>query len=93
MLVLFLQFHLPDFFRFQISQSGIRNSNCKSFERNVEEASKWPPTYAELSKSGCGVHLHYIYTGDPARLSRIYDDHVEVKVRTREPSSRLNRSL
>lgn len=36
----------------------------KSFERNAEEASKWPATYAELSKSGKGVHLHYIYTGD-----------------------------
>ena len=33
----------------------------KCFERNVEEASKWPATYAELSKSGAGVHLHYIY--------------------------------
>ena len=52
----------------------------KSFERNVEEASKWPPTYAELSKSGAGIHLHYIYAGDPAKLSRIYDDHIEVKV-------------
>ena len=52
----------------------------KSFERNVEEASKWPPTYAELSKSECGVHLHYIYTGDVSKLSRIYDDHIEVKV-------------
>lgn len=52
----------------------------KSLEKNVEEASKWPPTYAELSKSGCGVHLHYIYTGDVSKLSRIYDDHIEVKV-------------
>ena len=52
----------------------------KSFERNVAEASKWPPTYAELSKSGGGVHLHYIYTGDVSRLSRIYDDNIEVKV-------------
>ena len=52
----------------------------KSFELNVEEASKWPPTYAELSKSGAGVHLHYIYTGDPTRLSRVYDDNIEVKV-------------
>lgn len=52
----------------------------KSFERNVEAASKWPPTYAELSKSGAGIHLHYIYTGDPEKLSRIYDDHIEVKV-------------
>ena len=52
----------------------------KSYERNVEEASKWPPTYAELSKSGAGVHLHYIYTGDVSQLSRIYDDNVEIKV-------------
>lgn len=52
----------------------------KSYERNVEEASKWPATYAELSKSGAGVHLHYIYTGDVSKLSRVYDDHIEVKV-------------
>ena len=52
----------------------------KSFELNLKEASKWPPTYAELSKSGQGIHLHYIYAEDPAKLSRIYDDHIEVKV-------------
>lgn len=60
----------------------------KSFERNVEEASKWPLTYAELSKSGCGVHLHYIYSGDPSKLSKVYDDHVEVKVFTGNSSLR-----
>ena len=32
----------------------------KSFEKNFEAASKWPATYAELSKSGKGIHLHYI---------------------------------
>lgn len=52
----------------------------KCLERNLEEASKWPPTYAELSKSGAGIHLHYIYTGDPSQLSRVYDDHIEIKV-------------
>lgn len=53
----------------------------KSFEKNLEEASKWPATYAELSKSGGGIHLHYIYTGgDVAKLSRVYDDSIEVKV-------------
>lgn len=52
----------------------------KSFERNLEEASKWPPTYAELSKSGAGIHLHYIYKGDPSQLSRIYEEHIEIKV-------------
>ena len=51
----------------------------KSFERNLEEASKWPPTYADLSKSGCGIHLHYIYTGDPTRPSRTYDAYIEEK--------------
>lgn len=60
----------------------------KNFELNLKEASKWPPTYAELSKSGQGIHLHYIYTGDPTRLSRIYDDHVEVKVFTGKSSLR-----
>ena len=52
----------------------------KSFERNLEEASKWPKTYAELSKSGKGIHLHYIYTGDPEKLARLYSEHIEVKV-------------
>ena len=52
----------------------------KSFEKNVEAASKFPPTYAELSKSGGGIHLHYIYSGDPSKLSRVYDDNIEVKV-------------
>jgi len=60
----------------------------KSFEQNLAEASKWPATYAEVSKSGCGIHLHYIYSGDPTRLSRIYDDHVEVKVFTGNSSLR-----
>ena len=52
----------------------------KSFERNLAEASKWPPTYAELSKSGAGIHLHYIYTGDVSKLSQVYDDKIEIKV-------------
>ena len=60
----------------------------KSFERNLEAASKWPATYAELSKSGKGIHLHYIYTGDVSKLSRIYEEHVEVKVFTGKSSLR-----
>lgn len=51
----------------------------KSLEKNIEAASKWPKTYAELSKSGCGIHLHYIYTGDVKKLSSVYDDHIEIK--------------
>lgn len=56
------------------------DSGNKSFEKNLEEASKWPATYAELSKSGAGIHLHYIYTGDVSKLSRVYSDNIEVKV-------------
>lgn len=52
----------------------------KSLEKNLEAASKWPPTYAELSKSGKGIHLHYIYEGDPDKLSRLYSEGIEVKV-------------
>lgn len=60
----------------------------KSFERNLEEASKWTPTYAELSKSGSGIHLHYVYDGDPSELSRIYGENVEIKVFTGKSSLR-----
>lgn len=63
-------------------------SGQKCFEKNLEEASKWPPTYAELSKSGAGIHLHYIYSGDVSKLSRVYDDHIEVKVFTGKSSLR-----
>lgn len=60
----------------------------KCFEKNLEEASKWPPTYAELSKSGGGIHLHYIYKGNVNELSRIYDDKIEIKVYTGKSSLR-----
>ena len=52
----------------------------KSLDKNIEAASKWPATYAELSKSGKGIHLHYIYEGDPDKLSRLYSEGIEVKV-------------
>lgn len=53
----------------------------KSLERNIKEASSWPATYGEYSKSGSGLHLHYNYTGgEPSRLSPNYADGIEVKV-------------
>ena len=52
----------------------------KSVEKNLEAASKWPPTYAEFSKGGAGVHLHYIYNGDPEKLARLYSEGIEIKV-------------
>ena len=60
----------------------------KSFEKNLEAASKFPATYAELSKSGNGIHLHYIYTGDATKLSRVYADNIEIKVFTGKSSLR-----
>lgn len=52
----------------------------KALGRNLEAASAWPPTYAELSKSGEGVHLHYLYDGDVSRLSPVFSEGIEVKV-------------
>jgi hypothetical protein len=52
----------------------------KSAERNLEAASTWPPTYAEFSKGGDGIHLHYYYDGDVDTLSYNYDDGIEIKV-------------
>lgn len=56
------------------------DSGKKSVELNLEAASKWPATYAEFSKGGAGIHLHYIYDGDVERLSRVYSDGIEIKV-------------
>lgn len=52
----------------------------KSLELNKEAASKYPPTYAEVSKSGKGIHLHYLYDGDVNLLDNVVEDHVEIKV-------------
>lgn len=60
----------------------------KSFDKNLEAASKWPTTYAELSKSGSGIHLHYIYKGDATKLARVYADSIEIKVFTGKSSLR-----
>lgn len=66
----------------------------KSAERNLEAASQWPPTYAEFSKSGAGIHLHYKYEGDVSELRRIFEDGIEIKVFTGDSSLRraLSRS-
>lgn len=40
----------------------------------------FPPTYAEYSKSGEGIHLHYIYDGDTSLLTNLICENVEVKV-------------
>jgi hypothetical protein len=52
----------------------------KSLEKSLEAASSWPATYAELSKSGNGVHLHYIWDGDSSELATRYSEDIEIKV-------------
>nr|DAF12196.1 MAG TPA: DNA helicase [Caudoviricetes sp.] len=68
---------------FDIKQEGRKDLN-----RNLQAASEWPPTYAETSQGGNGVHLHYIYDGDPSELARLYDEDIEIKVFTGDSSLR-----
>lgn len=51
----------------------------KSLAKNLEAAALWPPTYAEPSKSGSGLHLHYDWDGDVERLAPVHSDGIEVK--------------
>lgn len=74
--IITIDFDIPD-------EDGI-----KSFEKNLKAAERWPQTYAELSKSGSGIHLHYLYEGDVSELSSVYDDHIEVKIMTGNASLR-----
>lgn len=57
----------------------------KSLDLNLKAVrERWfgPPTYAEVSKSGNGIHLHYFYDGDVEKLSAIFAPNIEVKVYT-----------
>lgn len=65
----------------------------KSLELNLEAASRWPKTYAELSKSGCGIHLYYIYEGDVNELFSIYEENVEIKVFPDDKKGAIRRKL
>ena len=60
---------------------------------NIEEARKWPKTYAEFSKSGGGLHLHYIYSGDVTELANRIDDDIEIKKFTGKSALRRKLSL
>lgn len=65
----------------------------KSMHLNLEAASSFPPTYAEFSKSGAGVHLHYYWDGDVTELERVYEDDVEIKVYTGNAALRRRLSV
>jgi energy-coupling factor transporter ATP-binding protein EcfA2 len=64
-----------------------------ALERNLEAASSWPPTYAEISKGGEGVHLHYEYSGDPTELALIYSEGIEIKTYPGDAALRRRLSL
>ena len=52
----------------------------KCFEKNVEAVNKYfLPTYAEVSKGGNGIHLHYIYDGDVNDLEELFLPDIEIK--------------
>lgn len=63
-------------------------NGTKALDRNLEAAAVWPPTYAEISQGGGGVHLHYTYSGNVAELSASYSDGIEVKTLLGESSLR-----
>ena len=65
----------------------------KSLELNLKAAEKWPETYAEVSKGGQGLHLHYIYGDDVTKLANVYDDDIEIKVFLGNSSLRRKLSL
>lgn len=51
----------------------------KCLEKNIKAANEYPPTYAEISKSGGGVHLYYIYDGDQHELPQYISPDIEIK--------------
>jgi energy-coupling factor transporter ATP-binding protein EcfA2 len=65
----------------------------KALERNLEAASQWPASYAEISKSGSGIHLHYTYDGDVSVLAPIFAEGVEVKTYSGDAALRRRLSL
>lgn len=65
----------------------------KSWEKNLEAASKWPATYAEFSKGGAGIHLIYKFVGDVEKLSALYAPEIEIKKFTGKSSLRRKLTL
>ena len=66
----------------------------KSLKKNLELVkNEWngPPTYAETSKSGNGIHLIYFYNGDISMLAPRIGKKIEVK--TMKGNSSMRRKL
>lgn len=72
----------------------LKNENGeKDAVKNLEAADKWPKTYAEYSQGGKGIHLHYIYDGDPEELRLTYAPDIEIKISKGKSSLRRRLSL
>lgn len=54
-------------------------AGTKSLERNLVEASRWPETYAETSRSGNGIHLHYVLRNPQEEFASEYAPGIELK--------------
>lgn len=52
----------------------------KDLKLSLIEARKFPDTYMELSRSGEGLHMHYIYDGEVGKLDSHYSEDIEIKV-------------
>lgn len=65
----------------------------KNLALNLEAAKAFPETYMEVSKSGKGLHLHYIYDGDVSLLDRCPQPNIEVKVFTGKSALRRKLTL
>src|SRR5699024_1501751 len=64
-----------------VIDSDIENDKGeKDLLLNLKESKNFPDTYTEISRSGNGIHKHYIYDGDVSRLEPIYGEGIEVKV-------------
>lgn len=65
----------------------------KSQDLNLKAASSFPATYAEFSKSGNGVHLHYFWDGDTDLLAPHMDDEPDIEIKVFRGNSSLRRCL
>ena len=46
----------------------------KNLDLNLGAAANLPPSYAEVSRGGNGLHIHYLYAGDVERLANRDED-------------------
>lgn len=67
----------------------------KSLELNLAAAVDlgFPPTYAEVSKSGNALHMHYFWDGDPSELARKYSDDLDIEIKVYTGNGSLRRKL